>query len=214
MPLARGALPVGEPGELLAAAAATGGGRVWERIWRIRLSPVDEGGAGMGPRPPGRGPRPAQRRRGGWGKQAGKGGEVLLVTDGQGSPSGASWLAPSQRRWGWRRRPWGGCMCPGGKGGLAPPWAAGGEEGYDREALRSPHRRGGIRPSVPRCRHRRERGRRAGPGAYRPRWVVEGASAWLGRFRRLLVRWGRSLQADRPPCPSPFILIRLDRLWK
>jgi transposase len=62
--------------------------------------------------------------------------------------------------------------------------------GYDSEALR--RRARGIKPCIPRRRNARpRRGRKPDLSGYRQRWVVERTFAWLGGFRRLVVRWER-----------------------
>jgi len=68
-----------------------------------------------------------------------------------------------------------------------------GDKGYDSEALRhrlgargielvAPHRRN---RTAPRLKDRRPLRR------YRKRWEIERTFAWLGSFRRLVVRWDR-----------------------
>src|SRR5215213_4062318 len=70
------------------------------------------------------------------------------------------------------------------------PWRLIADRAYDSDALRSwlaaqdielicPHRRGRIRPPTQDGRPLRR---------YRKRWKVERIFAWLGNFRRLLVR--------------------------
>jgi len=66
------------------------------------------------------------------------------------------------------------------------------DKGYDSDALRKRLRARGIRPCIPRRRNARPRpGRKANLSGYRERWVVERTFAWLGNFRRLVVRWER-----------------------
>jgi len=52
---------------------------------------------------------------------------------------------------------------------------------------------------------------KAGPG-YAQRWKVERTFAWLGNFRRLLVRHERYLSAFRAFFLVAFILMSLGRL--
>ena len=69
------------------------------------------------------------------------------------------------------------------------------DKGYDSDALRERLRRRGITLIAP---HRSNR-RRTPPQdgrvlrRYRKRWIVERSIAWLGNFRRLVVRYDRSL---------------------
>ncbi len=66
------------------------------------------------------------------------------------------------------------------------------DRGYDSEALRRRLRARGIKPCIPRRRNARpRRGRKPDLSGYRQRWVVERTFAWLGGFRRLVVRWKR-----------------------
>ena len=70
-----------------------------------------------------------------------------------------------------------------------------GDRGYDSDPLRgrlarrkieliAPHRRGRRKPPTQEARSLRR---------YRRRWIVERTFAWLGNYRRLTVRWDRSL---------------------
>lgn len=68
------------------------------------------------------------------------------------------------------------------------------DKGYDSEALRRRLRERGIRPCIPRRRNATPRpGPKPDVSAYRDRWHVERTFAWLGNFRRLVVRWERSV---------------------
>ena len=72
----------------------------------------------------------------------------------------------------------------------------------------------GIKPTIPsylrRARNRPKRGRpvKVGPG-YAERWKVERTFAWLGNFRRLLVRHERYLFTFRAFLLVAFILVSL-----
>jgi transposase len=71
--------------------------------------------------------------------------------------------------------------------------------GYDSDALRFRLRRRGIELI---CRHKRNRVRPTTQDGrelcrYRRRWIVERTLAWLGNFRRLVVRYDRSLTIYR-----------------
>jgi transposase len=71
------------------------------------------------------------------------------------------------------------------------------DRGYDSSAFRAALRRRGIRMCIPPKRRpatwRAKRGRPivARKEAYRLRYKVERSFAWLGNFRRLLIRWER-----------------------
>ena len=67
------------------------------------------------------------------------------------------------------------------------------DKGYDSESLRRRLRSRGIRPCIPRRRNARPRkGPKPDLTPYRHRWLVERTFAWLGNFRRLVVRWERN----------------------
>ncbi len=66
------------------------------------------------------------------------------------------------------------------------------DKGYDSDPLRRGWRGRGIRPCIPRRRSKKpRRGRKPDLEGYRHRWIVERTFAWLGNFRRLVVRWER-----------------------
>jgi transposase len=66
------------------------------------------------------------------------------------------------------------------------------DKGQGSDAPRKRLRARGIRPCIPRRRNAQPRpGRKANLSGYRERWVVERTFAWLGNFRRLVVRWER-----------------------
>ena len=63
------------------------------------------------------------------------------------------------------------------------------DKGYDSQPLRRRLRRRGIRPCIPERKGKRPRaGRKPDESDYRHRWKVERTFAWLGHFRRLVVR--------------------------
>ncbi len=69
------------------------------------------------------------------------------------------------------------------------------DKGYDSDALRERLRRRGIALIAP---HRSNRHRTPPQDGrvlrrYHRRWIVERSIAWLGNFRRLVVRYDRSL---------------------
>ena len=66
------------------------------------------------------------------------------------------------------------------------------DKGYDSQPFRERLRCRGIRPCIPHRRGKRPRcGRKADLTGYRERWHVERSFAWLGSFRRVLVRYER-----------------------
>lgn len=69
------------------------------------------------------------------------------------------------------------------------------DKGYDSDAFRKALWRRGIRPAIPFKRVRRPR---PGPApdlsGYKERWHVEAAFAFLGQFRRFVVRWEHDAQ--------------------
>lgn len=92
------------------------------------------------------------------------------------------------------------------------------DRGYDSRAFRRYLTRRGIRHAIPlrrRPKHwKPRRGRRPGcaPEAYRQRWKVERAFAWLGGYRRLVVRWEHEVSVYRGFLLFALALICLNRL--
>jgi transposase len=88
------------------------------------------------------------------------------------------------------------------------------DRAYDSKRFRRWLRSRGIKPTIPpylrRKRKRPKRGRpvKGGPG-YAERWKVERTFAWLGNFRRLLVRQERYLFTFRAFLLVAFILVSL-----
>lgn len=71
------------------------------------------------------------------------------------------------------------------------------DKGYDAKWLREELRRRHIQPYIPK---RRKQGEQEEPAYnerikpyYQNRWVVERTISWLGWFRRLVIRWERSI---------------------
>jgi transposase len=69
------------------------------------------------------------------------------------------------------------------------------DRGYDSDPLRQRLARRGIELIVPHRKNRRKPPTQDGRALrrYRRRWTVERTFAWLGNFRRLVVRYDRSL---------------------
>lgn len=94
------------------------------------------------------------------------------------------------------------------------------DRAYDSRAFRQYLRRRGIRACIPPRRRpaewRRKRGRpvQARSEDYARRWIVERTFAWLGAFRRLLIRWERLVAIYRAFFTLALIQICLRRLSK
>jgi len=69
------------------------------------------------------------------------------------------------------------------------------DKAYDSDPLRQRLRRRGIDLIVPHRKNRKKPATQDGRKLrrYRRRWKVERTFAWFGNFRRLVVRWERSL---------------------
>jgi transposase len=64
------------------------------------------------------------------------------------------------------------------------------DKGYDSGPLRCRLRSRGIKPCIPERRGKKPRpGRKVDLAGYRQRWKVERTYAWLGNYRRLVVRY-------------------------
>ena len=91
------------------------------------------------------------------------------------------------------------------------------DKAYDSKRFRQWLRSKGIKPTIPlyerRARKRPRRGRpvNVGPG-YAERWRVERTFAWLGNYRRLLVRYERHLSTFRAFFVIAFVLVLLRHL--
>jgi transposase len=173
---------------------------VWERIWRAALAALDQHGqldwtmafldGSFAPAKKG-GEQVGLTKKG-------KGTKWMLVSDGNGLPLGfhldrattaevrlaaatLDTISVSRPRGRPRRRP--------------EKLVA--DRGYDSSAFRGALRRRGIRMCIPPKRRpaswRPKRGRPvvAHKDDYRLRYKVERSFAWLGNFRRLLIRWER-----------------------
>jgi transposase len=94
------------------------------------------------------------------------------------------------------------------------PWHLIADRAYDSDKLRTrlqarhiqlicPHRRGRVRPSLQDGRSLRR---------YRKRWKIERTFAWLGNFRRLVVRYERKIALYRGFFHLACLLITLRHL--
>jgi transposase len=89
------------------------------------------------------------------------------------------------------------------------------DKGYDSGPLRRRLRRRGIKPCIPERRGKRPvPGRKADLSGYRQRWKVERTFAWLGNYRRLVVRYEWLAHIYWAFVLMAFILICLDRILK
>jgi transposase len=87
------------------------------------------------------------------------------------------------------------------------------EKGYDSQTIREWLRSWGTRPRIPRrCSKRPRLGRPADLTAYRERWKVERTFAWLGNYRRLLIRWERHLSVYQGCFTFVLMPVRINRL--
>ena len=88
------------------------------------------------------------------------------------------------------------------------------DKGYDCDVLRLRLKRRGIELICPQRKNRRRPSLQDGRKLrrYRRRWKVERSFAWLGNFRRLLVRWERRLDIYRAFFHIACLMIVLRRL--
>jgi transposase len=94
------------------------------------------------------------------------------------------------------------------------------DRGYDSGPFRRSLRRRGIRACIPAKRRpatwRPKRGRPtvARPEHYQQRWKVERTFAWLGNYRRLLIRWERHLSVYQGFFTFVLMLLCVNQLLK
>jgi transposase len=152
---------------------------------------------------------PSTREKGGSdvGKtKRGKGSKCMVVVDGNGVPRGVSVAVASPAELQLAEQTLASVSVPrGGPGRLrSKPDRVVADRGYDRDPLRerlaqkgiewiSPHRSNRVRPRTQDGRALRR---------YRRRWIVERAFAWLGNFRRLIVRRGAPRRRTWRSCTS------------
>jgi transposase len=171
---------------------------VWERIWRAALAGLDVHGrldwsiafldGSFVPAKKG-GEKVGLTRKG-------KGMKWMLVVDGNGLPLGFHLDSANRAevRLAERTLDTIRVMRPRGRPRRRPEMLVA-DRGYDSSAFRQALRRRGIRMCIPPTRRpatwRRKRGRPvvARREDYRLRFTVERSFAWLGNFRRLLIRW-------------------------
>ncbi len=91
------------------------------------------------------------------------------------------------------------------------------DRAYDSKSFRGWLRSRGIKPTIPHYERRERKGPKKGrplevSSGYQERWKVERTFAWLGNFRRLLVRHERSPSIFRAFLLVAFIFMSLKRL--
>jgi transposase len=197
---------------------------VWERLWRAVLAALDRQGqldwsiafldGSFAPAKKGGGEVGLTKK--------GKGTKWMLVVEGNGLPLGFSLASANMAevtlaeqtldtirvsRGGSRGRP------------KQRPKSLVADRGYDSSAFRRALRQRGVGMCIP-PKHRpatwhRKRGRPvvARPEAYR-RFTVERSFAWLGNFRRLLVRWEHAFGVYRSFFSFAVLVICLKRLTR
>ena len=139
----------------------------------------------------------------------------MLVTDGQGLPIGGLVASAQPAEIRWAEATLRTVRVPRRRGRpRTRPRVLVADKGYDSDAFRRHLRRRGIRPCIPYRRHRRRRGRRPDLTPYRSRWRIERTFSWLGHFRRLVVRYERSVEVYWAFVLLAFILICLERILK
>ena len=144
----------------------------------------------------------------------GKGTKVMVVTDGNGLPIGLHLASARPHELTLARATLETVRVPRRRGRPRKrPREVVADRAYDSRAFREWLRKKGIRPTIPPIERRRKRPKRGrpvevGPG-YRERWRVERLFAWLGQYRRLVVRHERLLEVFRGFVLVAFILICL-----
>ena len=195
---------ISAPFDLLAAAAGLGrAGRVAEDLARVSERVERTPAVEMERVVSGRQFRPGEKRGAGVGKtKRGKGTKWMVVVDGQGIPLGDHLYSASPAevrlaeetlasiRVGRRHH--------AGRPRQKPVRVIA-DKAYDSDPLRKRLQRRGIELICP---HKKNRVRPATQDGralrrYRHRWIVERTIGWLGNFRRLVVRYDRSLQIYR-----------------
>jgi transposase len=90
------------------------------------------------------------------------------------------------------------------------------DRGYDSNALRARLARRGLEPLIPARRHPRHATQQGGRKRrrYRRRWGVERPVAWLGHFRRLVVRYERLMTTSAGFFHLACALLTLRRVLK
>lgn len=166
--------------------------------------------------------RSSQKRGAGVGKtKKGKGTKWMLVVDGNGLPIGFHVDSASPAEVKLADQTLQSVRVKSRKGQLKTrPHQLAADRAYDSRAFRVSLRKRGIKVSIPSRRRpktwRKKRGRpvTADRETYKQRFKVERSFAWMGNYRRLLIRWERHLSVYRGFCFLALALICLDRLLK
>src|SRR5215207_1692541 len=189
---------------------------VWARLWRVLLARLDEQGHLDWQRGHLDGTFiPAKKGGDAIGlTRRGKGSKLMAVVDGQGLPLGLL-VASAQRAEIKLAEPTLATIrVPRAKGRpKTRPHELVADKAYDSQPFRERLRCRGIRPCIP---HRRGKRPRRGPKpdlvGYRERWHVERTFAWLGSFRRVLIRYERHAAVYRAFITVAAIIVSLRRL--
>ena len=146
----------------------------------------------------------------------GKGTKVMLVTDAKGVPIGGLVASAQEAEIKLAEPPLATVNVPRRRGRpRSRPLELVADRGYDSRPFRCRLRRRGIKPCIPERRGKKPRpGRKADVSNYRERWKVERTFAWLGNFRRLVVRYERLAHVYFAFVLVAFILICSDRILK
>ena len=145
----------------------------------------------------------------------------MLVVDGNGVPIGFHLDSASPAEVKLAERALQSVRVRSSKGQLKTrPRVLGADRAYDSHAFRQGLRKRGIKACIPPRRRpknwRKKSGRpvTADPEIYKQRFKVERSFAWMGNYRRLLIRWEHHLSVYSGFCFFALALICLDRLLK
>ena len=190
--MARPAGAISEREHLLAAAPAMGRGRyLAEHLANLPLGVERARATGLERSLCRREFRTGKKRGACVGKtKRGKGTKWMVVVDGEGIPLGSHLASASPAEVTLLEETLSKLLLP------HTPWHLIADRAYDSDKLRErlhtrhiqlicPHRRGRVRPPTQDGRPLRR---------YRKRWKIERTFAWLGNFRRLVVRYERKIQ--------------------
>jgi len=195
---------------------------VWERIWRAALATLDQQGKldwSMAFLDGSFAPATNGGEQVGLTKK-GKGTKWMLVIDGHGLPLGFHLASATTAEVKLAEQTLDTVRVsrPRGRPKRRPEKRVA-DRGYDSSAFRRALRRRGIRTCIPPKQRpttwRAKRGRpvRAHTADYRQRYKVERTFAWLGNFRRLLIRWEHLSSVYRSFFTVAVPLICLRRLY-
>ena len=149
----------------------------------------------------------------------GKGTKWMLVVDGQGIPPGLHLASAQQAEVALAEQTLDAVRVPRARGRPRQrPERLVADRGYDSAAFRRLLRRRGIKMCIPAKRRpsrwRPKRGRPviARREEYARRWTVERTFAWLGNYRRVLIRWERLLPVYEAFMTVVALLLCVNRL--